>query len=656
MLYFLYFLSSIITSAGNYTWFLYRITKKKKILFVALIIIIHFTESFIILSSLFHFNFQVDFDQFGNYLLLLNALVSIISWIFLIKIFTSKNKTTYLNFIVVLIMTIVTFIIAVVCHLTSSHFNDYSKLFLPTISLLVCGVSLATITFLITTKLEKNNLVVLDKFIAILFILFTWGECLSYVFSDDFFMGSLLSIFSHITLLIFSYSLIKSVKTDCESKIENLQQKRTFFSHLTHRISKQILEEEKIEKVIKLINDSAIKITNASGSIIWMFSEKHNKYITKSVSGKYPPLYSCSANILKDPNKITRKLMSGKFETGETYAGHVAKTQMPIVLHNVIKNSNNLIPQTTNGVMDIESILCLPVILEKKVIGVMSVVNKVKPEKHFSFFDLSFMRALSEQLALAVSQFDLYRIRLEKKMHQRDLILAGNIQQSLLPKDFPNKNILSCYGFSLSALGLGGDYFDFIEYSKDKYGFIMSDVAGKGVSAALVMIMVRAIFMTAAKKKDSPKEIMTSINNILLKDTKDMFVTLFYYILDTKSKKILYTNAAHSPLLIYRIKLDEFEEMDTNGIPLGIRKELDYQEKTSKVSKGDILILYTDGISEAMNTKREQYKLDRLKNIIRLHKDESMSDLSKIIRADIDKFVGGADQHDDQALFLSKIL
>jgi sigma-B regulation protein RsbU (phosphoserine phosphatase) len=184
----------------------------------------------------------------------------------------------------------------------------------------------------------------------------------------------------------------------------------------------------------------------------------------------------------------------------------------------------------------------------------------------------------------------------------------------------------------------------------------MFDVSGKGVPAALIMVMIRSILRTIATLNDDTKDVMAKLNNTIASEiVEDRYATGFYLLFDAEKGIMSYTNAGHCPMILYRASTDEFEFLDTEGMPIGIMSGVEYGQNYTVVEKGDIAILYTDGITEAMNSKHEEFGFERLKEVIRERKRESSKEICNRILEAINLFVGSAPQHDDETILVLKM-
>jgi sigma-B regulation protein RsbU (phosphoserine phosphatase) len=181
-------------------------------------------------------------------------------------------------------------------------------------------------------------------------------------------------------------------------------------------------------------------------------------------------------------------------------------------------------------------------------------------------------------------------------------------------------------------------------------------VAGKGVPAALIMVMIRSILHLITSAEKNAANVITWINRgITGKIDIDRFATMSFLTYDENTGEVIYSNAAHHPLLLFRAKTGTLENIDTEGLPIGIERSAKYGQKRFKLGHGDLAVLYTDGIIEAMNQAGEQYTYERFSRLIRDNAALSTDQMITKIQSDLNAFVGPAPQHDDQTLMLMKV-
>ena len=236
---------------------------------------------------------------------------------------------------------------------------------------------------------------------------------------------------------------------------------------------------------------------------------------------------------------------------------------------------------------------------------------------------------------------------------QHDLNISREIQQAILPKEFPpfpEESTFDIYASMNAANEVGGDFYDFFMIDKHRLGFVIGDVSGKGISAAIFMAVSRTLIRATGLKGDSVSECMNYVNNLLCRESvSSMFVTVFYGILNTQTGEVDFVNAGHNPPYIMSANGLEKVEM-TDGLALGVMEEFEFQSKKLKMNKGDQLLLYTDGVVEAFNMEETAYSEDRFENFLNENAQLPLEGLIKKSFADVHDFTGSAPQSDDITL------
>ena len=248
-----------------------------------------------------------------------------------------------------------------------------------------------------------------------------------------------------------------------------------------------------------------------------------------------------------------------------------------------------------------------------------------------------------------------YRSELERKRFE--LEMARSIQQTLLPESTPRLQGFDMAALSLPALEVGGDFYDFIPVSQDKWGLVIGDVSGKGFPAALFMALSKTCVRANAMGKTSAAQAICMANNLIAQDAKSgMFVTLFYAILDPRRKQLRYVNAGHNPPVLYKGQSGDVMSLGARGSVLGVMDEVDLEEVELDLADNDVVVFYTDGITEAINDKEEMFGQERLITLIAQNSTLSARELvDKIISAVAD-FARGQEPFDDVTLIVLKSL
>lgn len=247
---------------------------------------------------------------------------------------------------------------------------------------------------------------------------------------------------------------------------------------------------------------------------------------------------------------------------------------------------------------------------------------------------------------------------IKKKVLEEQFSIAEGIQRSLIPKSNLILNEIEVAGFYKAALGVGGDYFDFFNIDNERVGVIISDVSGKGIPAALMMVVIRTIFKTYIKRANiTPKDIVTIINNVLAEDiSNDMFASLFFFTFNKKTREVIFCNAGHGPFTYYSVNEKKVKTIISRTMPIGVMADNpNYTDQKVKMAKGDVILVFTDGVSEAMNLNRDEFSEEKMYEIVEGIPQLSAQEINQTIIHELDKFVGEAPQHDDISLIVAKV-
>lgn len=248
-----------------------------------------------------------------------------------------------------------------------------------------------------------------------------------------------------------------------------------------------------------------------------------------------------------------------------------------------------------------------------------------------------------------------YRRELERKRFEMET--ARSIQQTFLPESTPRLEGFDMAAFSLPALEVGGDFYDFIPISQDKWGLVIADVSGKGFPAALFMALSRTCVRANAMGKTTASEAICRANKLIAEDAKSgMFVTLFYAILDPHTKQLHYVNAGHNPPLLCKGYGGDVVLLGAQGIALGVMDEINLEEVELNLANNDVVVFYTDGITEAINGKEEQFGRERLIKLITQNSTLTAQELIDKIKSAVTDFTHGQEQFDDLTLVVLKSL
>jgi len=246
-----------------------------------------------------------------------------------------------------------------------------------------------------------------------------------------------------------------------------------------------------------------------------------------------------------------------------------------------------------------------------------------------------------------------FRTLREKEAIERQMELAREVQRELFPRAVPKVLGLQMAGICLPAVGIGGDYYDFLPLDADRVGLVIADVSGKGVPAALLMAGLQASVRGLAQPTVPAAEMNRRLNEVLFRSTSpSRYATLFFAVYDGRERALTYSNAGHNPPL--QLGAAGAVRLTSGGIPLGVLGDSLYDQETRVLACGDLLALYTDGVTEALDPLGREFGEERLIEILSRRRDSDLDDLVRGVLAELSRWLGGASPQDDVTLVLAK--
>jgi serine phosphatase RsbU (regulator of sigma subunit) len=245
----------------------------------------------------------------------------------------------------------------------------------------------------------------------------------------------------------------------------------------------------------------------------------------------------------------------------------------------------------------------------------------------------------------------------ERGKISRELSIAKEVQQKLFPQSAPEVKQLEYFGLCIPAEAVGGDYYDYFKINRKETAFAIGDIAGHGLSSALLMAgLVGFVRSNAIMYNDDLKIFMEKVNKLMCESTDgSRFATFFYSVYNSETKTLRFVNAGHNPPLLYRSKTKSFEELETDGFIIGGVADFNYKDASLKLDGDDLLLYYTDGITETFNPGNEQFGEERLKKVIERNFYLPPKDICNKIIEEVKKYSEGKEQADDMTLLVIKL-
>ncbi len=301
----------------------------------------------------------------------------------------------------------------------------------------------------------------------------------------------------------------------------------------------------------------------------------------------------------------------------------------------------------------VKSVLCVPLMTKSELKGVLAVYNK-KGGGGFTDDDERLLSILAAQSAQIVENARLHEEQAALNRLQEEVRLVSQIQIELLPKAPPDVNGYDIAGRNLPARMVGGDYFDFISIAESRMCVAVGDVSGKGLPASLLMANLQATLRGQAHRDPVPISCLKRCNSMLFHSTNpEHFVTLFFGLLDLENHELTFCNAGHNYPLLFSAGVPP-RLLETGGVVLGVIKEYRFEQETVRLSPGDVLVIYSDGITEAMDSTEIEFGESRLNEIITTHLDDPAEDLIGRVFEAVKAHAGGHPQSDDMTMVVIK--
>jgi sigma-B regulation protein RsbU (phosphoserine phosphatase) len=388
-----------------------------------------------------------------------------------------------------------------------------------------------------------------------------------------------------------------------------------------------------LDQILENVMTISKRVMNADASSLMLIDEKTNELVYEVALG------SVGAKLKQE----------FRLQMGQGIAGTVAQEGKPLLLEDAYAHPKFYRAHDEATGYRTKSMITVPLKVGERITGVAQVINRLDGGA-FDADDLELFIALCSLAAIAIENAKMHRSLMEKQRFVKDMEFARTVQESFLPQQAPE---LVNYRFSAHytpAQEVGGDFYDFIHLDARRTGIVIGDVSGKGVPAALYMAKLGSDLKTLAFTEKDPEAALRKLNDLLVeRSRRGMFATLLYIELDSESGRMVLSNAGHLPPLVRKKDGTVRKLAGAGGSPLGILAGMRFGQETSSLGPGDIVVLYTDGIIEAMNAREELYGYERFEELVR--KSPANPDaLKEAIVSDVNRFTGLSPQHDDMTL------
>jgi phosphoserine phosphatase RsbU/P len=426
------------------------------------------------------------------------------------------------------------------------------------------------------------------------------------------------------------------IHTEQPSSVPDAQLTTTDKLRMLLDITKKISSSLDLDEVLKLVMDTLGSLIHYDAAGIYLI--EHDK------TGESP--YIFKSKTIRG-YKIPFALVEPRIKIGEGFIGYVAQTGKPLISGDVHQDSRYF-----HAREETRSEMVAPIVSNDEVIGVFDLESDQL--NSYTEDDLSILQLLASQVAIIIEKAELHEQLIEKKRLQAQLEIARQVQLELLPEHDPKIEGFDISAYIFPTEEVSGDYYDWVKVFDDQIGIVVADAVGKGIPAALLMAFLRASLRVSVQIGYAPHIALSKVSNLLWDSVEShQFITAIYGILDSTNKTFVFSNAGHNPPLLIKPN-GEYKFVEYGDLPLGMFKEMRYHQHFIKFEAGQVLVLYTDGITEAARDDGEEFGRERLANCVLAGIDLPAHDLIDYIRKGVADFTERKFLDDDGTLFIVK--
>jgi sigma-B regulation protein RsbU (phosphoserine phosphatase) len=441
-----------------------------------------------------------------------------------------------------------------------------------------------------------------------------------------------------------------------ERSKEEIQVEETLVFDFLHGLGEAFRGTIRPQELHRLVVEGAVRILDADGGALYVTDRTGGKLTPAFISKGCPPLVDVPPHILQqaaaNPLALESFLRLHTVGANDGLIGRVWHTGQAICLNEFSETPE--LAKLRGSAFGSGSVMATALKYGEQDLGVLALANGLKGVP-FSQADFVVFKSIAEQSAFALYNAIIYSMANEKKRLDHDLEIARDIQRILLPSEAPAINGFQISGINVPARQVSGDYFDYIHVDKERLGVAIADVSGKGVPASLIMAICRSVLRAEAARNPSPADVLRKVNRQLYPDIKeDMFISMAYLVLNHQNHGVTLARAGHDAPLWYQRQSQTVTPVKSPGMVVGIdsgsvfdRLTLDF---AVPLERKDCLVLYTDGLTETLNSDGDEFGVDRMMQSVRASANDGAQAIVKRIIEDVREFTGSVPQNDDMTL------
>lgn len=411
-----------------------------------------------------------------------------------------------------------------------------------------------------------------------------------------------------------------------------------------------------MQALLDNINSTCTSITKADGGAVLLVDEFDDLISVKSFFGDFPPPYRLPEDLPHKPLRVSTSFKYAQFPLRDNIFGEVA-TAGRAELITEPKLDDRIVENGPEDFLKLGSFIFIPLRLRGRdiVIGLLA-LSRNPGKEPFSDAEFGWTQTLAGFAESALKTLLSFKQYTDQQELTKEADIATNIQSTLLPKKLPPLPGISFGAYFEHTAGVCSDTYDVIPARTDRISFVLMDIAGKGMSSLLVITMLRAMLRLIVNTKQTAGTILSWANRGICSETNlDHFGSVALINYDPLNHKVELSTGGSIPVLRYNAAKQVVEKVSPTCEPIGVEKTTSYKDIEFTVSKGDIIISYTDGIVEALNSSGNQYSVGNLTNLVKANSNLTGKEIANLVKTDLKKFIGSESLHDDQSLLVLKI-
>ncbi len=530
-------------------------------------------------------------------------------------------------------------------------------------------IALTLAAFLVVIKVRNTAKV---SFISFLSLALIAGGCLYTIFNPSLMFISLVLLVAEVFIVPYCVILafgkpkevmiLASEAKEAEAPdavIEEIQPEEISLieegQQFVFKAAEAFSKPDGAQELMDAINQKVVEITKADGGVVLLVDDFEDVISVKSYTGDFPPPYKLPADLPHKPIRVSTSFKFAQFPLRENIFGEVASAgKAELITHP--EKDDRIYQNSPEEFLRCGTYIFVPLKQDDVVTGLVGLARKRESEE-FSIEDFNHAKTLCDFASTALRTVYNFQEYKEQQEMTKESDIAGDLQKGFIIKKLPALPGVSLGCYTDQTSGVCSDLYDIVPSRRDRTSFVVMDVAGKGMNSLLVMTMIRAMLRLIVNTTQSAGTILTWANKGICSENSglDHFASVSLINYDETKKKIQFASSGTNQVHHFNAAKNEITRVSSPCEPIGVEKTTQYKDIEFTGNKGDIIIVFTDGLVEALNGQGQQYSSAHLANVIKANNKLPGKDIAAKVKDDIKKFLGTEKLHDDQTLLVVKI-